>query len=142
MMKLGETSHKNDMVFVSVVFICSVIVRFLMIPEYRVIGVYCDELRYLDIARSLLSSGSLSIRGVATYFSKILYSIAIIPAMTLDNPVDQIRMAGIINAVWISSSVIPAYLLSKCISSSRTVTMFAVLITTVMPFMTFSMGFM
>ena len=72
-----------------------------------------DELRYLDLSRSLVTDGTLTIRGVASSFQKILYPIALIPAMLFPDPQTQVHVIAFLNSLYASSVVFPAYVLAK-----------------------------
>lgn len=79
----------------------------------KALRIYPDELRYVDIARSLFQGRGLQIHHLDTDFQKILYSICIMPAFLAKTSAAQIRLIGLINSVLISSSIFPVYALCR-----------------------------
>ena len=63
------------------------------------IDVMPDEMRYLDTARSLFSGDGLVMRGEPSSFQKILYPLAISPALLFPNGVAQIQAIGVLNSI-------------------------------------------
>ena len=54
-------------------FAVSTVVRTMLADFPKAADVMPEEMRYMDLARSLLADGTLTIRGVQTTFQKILY---------------------------------------------------------------------
>ena len=79
----------------------------------KALRIYPDELRNVDIARSLFQGRGLQIHHLDTDFQKILYSICIMPAFLAKTSAAQIRLIGLINSVLISSSIFPVYALCR-----------------------------
>ena len=74
----------------------------------RELAVYSDELRYLDVARSLLQGRGLRVRNMPSDYQKILYPLCILPALLLKTTAAQITAIGWLNAVYMASAVFPA----------------------------------
>lgn len=99
----------------------------------RELAVYSDEVRYLDVARSLWQGRGLRVRNMPSDYQKILYPLCILPALALQTTAAQITAIGWLNAAWASSAVFPAYALCRATGQSRRRTAFLVGITAVLP---------
>ena len=99
----------------------------------RELAVYSDEVRYLDVARSLWQGRGLRVRNMPSDYQKILYPLCILPALALQTTAAQITAIGWLNAAWASSAVFPAYALCRSTGQSRRRTAFLVGITAVLP---------
>lgn len=132
----------KSFLWVGILFCISIIIRFYLLPDLPIIKTYSDELRYLDIARSLFSNHEITIRHAETYFQKILYPILIAPAMIFQSPYQQLRAIGIINIIWLSSCVFPLYLIAKRMEVSRKIIIISTVTALIFPDMTYSMTFM
>lgn len=99
----------------------------------RELAVYSDEVRYLDVARSLWQGRGLRVRNMPSDYQKILYPLCILPALALQTTAAQITAIGWLNAAWASSAVFPAYALARATGQSRRRTAFLVGITAVLP---------
>lgn len=99
----------------------------------RELAVYSDEVRYLDIARSLWQGRGLRVRNMPSDYQKILYPLCILPALLLKTTAAQITAIGWLNAAWASSAVFPAYALARATGQNRRRTAFLVGITAVLP---------
>lgn len=107
------------------------------------IDVMPDELRYLDLARSLSTDGSLTIRGEETSFQKILYPLLLFPAMMFQDTVSQVRAIGVLSSLYVCSAVFPTLIMSRRIFANRLLpNLTAMALVLVMPDMCYSMTFM
>ena len=57
------------------------------------------NMRYLDVARSLLQGRGLRVRNMPSDYQKILYPLCILPALLLKTTAAQITAIGWLNAV-------------------------------------------
>ncbi len=138
-----KKEHKiNLFIWVLLIFFAACIIRVILIPPYRHLNTYSDEMRYLDIARSLFYQGSICIRNTPSYYQKILYPILLAPVMFIKNTVTQIQVIGILNAVWVNSTIFPAYLLVRRICRSDKFVLLTVVLTAIFPMMTYSVIFL
>lgn len=116
-------------------------IAFALFP--KTIDVMPDELRYLDLARSLFSDGTLTIRGDETTFQKILYPLALFPAMLFQDSVSQVKAIGVLSSLYVCSAVFPTYLFARRVFGTRLVaTITALVLVLIMPDMAYSMTFM
>ena len=66
----------NGWAAVALVFLVCAVVYGLLSSYPRELAVYSDELRYLDVARSLLQGRGLRVRNMPSDYQKILYRCA------------------------------------------------------------------
>ena len=113
-----QSSHCM-VLFVCILFLASVFIRFQLSDFPKVFRVFQDELRYLSIAESLGEGRGIAIYNHATDFQKILYSITLIPAFFFSEKAVQIKAICFINAAIMSSGIFPVYLLAKKLLAKR-----------------------
>ena len=65
----------NGWAAVALVFLVCAVVYGLLSSYPRELAVYSDELRYLDVARSLLQGRGLRVRNMPSDYQKILYAV-------------------------------------------------------------------
>lgn len=123
-------------------FAASTVVRTMLTDFPKAADVMPDEMRYMDLARSLLADGTLTIRGVQTTFQKILYPIALMPAMLFHDPLTQVKAMGFLNALYASSALFPAYVLARRIAPGFWPGVACLAIAALLPDLCYSMTFM
>ena len=84
----------NGWAAVALVFLVCAVVYGLLSSYPRELAVYSDELRYLDVARSLLQGRGLRVRNMPSDYQKILYPLCILPALLLRTTAAQITAIG------------------------------------------------
>ena len=94
-------------------FILSVIVRGVIGDFPKIISIYPDELRYIDIARSIANGNGITLHNLASNYQKILYCLIIIPAFFFHSCEMRIRAITWINSIVMSSSIFPLYGIAK-----------------------------
>ena len=89
------SKKRNGWLWVVMLFaVCAVVYG--MLSSYpRELAVYSDELRYLDVARSLLQGRGLRVRNMPSDYQKILYPLCILPALLLKTTAAQITAISI-----------------------------------------------
>ena len=132
----------NGWAAVALVFLVCAVVYGLLSSYPRELAVYSDELRYLDVARSLLQGRGLRVRNMPSDYQKILYPLCILPALLLKTTAAQITAIGWLNAVYMASAVFPAYALARAMGMNRRRTAFLVGVTAVLPTMSAASTFM
>ena len=132
----------NGWAAVALVFLVCAIVYGLLSSYPRELAVYSDELRYLDVARSLLQGRGLRVRNMPSDYQKILYPLCILPALLLRTTAAQITAIGWLNAVYMASAVFPAYALARAMRLNPRRTAFLVGVTAVLPTMSAAATFM
>ena len=132
----------SPLALVALLFFACTIVYGLLSSYPRQLAVYSDELRYLDVARSLLAGRGLRVRNMPSDYQKILYPLCILPALLLKSTAAQITAIGWLNAAYMASAVFPAYALARAMGMNRRRTAFLVGVTAVLPTMSAASTFM
>lgn len=123
-------------------FVVSIIVRFLLADFPKGVGVLPDEIRYLDLASSLLNEGQLIERGGFSSFQKILYPLSLLPAYLADDPQMRVTLIALLNSIYVSSAVFPALLIARRLFATKVPVVICLLFTVIMPDMCYSMTFL
>ena len=97
----------------------SIVVRYLFARAVPAPLVMPDELIYGDLARSIAEGGLPAIRGEATLAYGFLYPVLIAPAWLTPDGLAAYQVVKLINAICISLSAVPAYLLARRFVSRR-----------------------
>lgn len=93
---------------------CSVVARILLTRQIVAPWIMVDELVYSELAKSFAATGHFEIRGVPTSGYGFVYPMLIAPAWRIFGPVPHAyAVAKGINAVIVSLTAIPAYLLAR-----------------------------
>lgn len=149
-MEMSESIRSDDagsrgrLLFLLVVafFVVSSLVRFFLADFPKGVGVLPDEIRYLDLASSLLNHGELIERGGYASFQKILYPLALFPAFLADDPQMRVTLIALLNSMYLSSSVFPALLIARRLFKKSMPIIACILFTLIMPDMAYSMTFL
>jgi Dolichyl-phosphate-mannose-protein mannosyltransferase len=107
-------------VWLGAIVLCSILIRLAL--GHRIVApwIMVDELVYSELAKSFASSGQFLVRGVPSHGYGFVYPVLISPAWALFSKVpDAYTAAKAINAVLMSLSAIPAYLLARRVLSPR-----------------------
>lgn len=140
---LDPNESLKVIVFVAVLaYVISVVIRIALSCFSKTIDVMPDELRYLDIARSLLIDGTLTIRGDESDFQKILYPLIIGPALLTSDTHLQITLISIINSIVACSAIFPAAIIARKLFHEVRWVIACILATAVYPDLCYSMTFM
>lgn len=129
-------------IFVTLIFICSVVFRAYVSLYEKRLSTYYDELRYMQIAKSIWTNHNFNIYGTQGDFSKILYSVFFSPFFAVSNSIMRIKLISVWNSILISSSVFPAWLIAKNITKDKFIVTSAVILTALSSDMCYSMVFM
>ena len=140
------TPKNRDILILALVtvglFVVSLVVRFLLADFPKGVGVLPDEIRYLDLASSLLNEGQLIERGGFSSFQKILYPLSLLPAYLADDPQARVTLIALLNSIYVSSTVFPALLLARRLFTTKVPVIVCLLFTVIMPDMCYSMTFL
>ncbi len=138
-----KTAQRRKSWFYLVLLFAACTVVYGLLSTYpRELAVYSDEVRYLDIARSLFQGRGLRVRNMPSDYQKILYPLCILPALAFRTTAAQITAVGWLNAAWASSAVFPACALARATGQSRRRTAFLVGVTALLPTMAACATFM
>ena len=136
------SKKRNGWLWVLMLFAVCAVMYGVLSSYPRELAVYSDELRYLDVARSLLQGRGLRVRNMPSDYQKILYPLCILPALLLRTTAAQITAIGWLNAVYMASAVFPAYALARAMRLNPRRTAFLVGVTAVLPTMSAAATFM
>jgi len=107
---------------------CSAAARILLTRQIVAPWIMVDELVYSELAKSFAATGHFEIRGVPTSGYGFVYPMLIAPAWRLFGPVPHAyAVAKGINAVIVSLTAVPAYLLARKLVGSGPALVAAVL---------------
>lgn len=124
------------------IFVVSTVARVLLsiFPKFAV--TYDDELFYLEIAQNIWLRGSISVYSAPIRFTKILYSLLISPFYAVSDGMLRTRLISGFNALLLSSSLIPGWLLAQRILKKTSLIILAMLFLVLSPNLLFSLTFM
>ena len=126
-------------------FVVSFVIRLLLCfwTGPMLLNTYPDEIRFFDIARSLAEQGKILVRDLPVTFQKILYPLFIAPAfMFTNNQIAQMDIIRVINCLLVSSTVFPAMLLAKKLTSNNIAALISLLLIVTLPDMAYSASFL
>ena len=124
------------------ILISSTIIRVLLSVFPKSAYTYFDELFYLELSQNLFLRGSLNVYGNSIHFTKLLYSVLLTPFYAVRDGVLRTQLISGFNALLISSSLIPGYLLARQILKKNWQIILALLFLAVSPNLLFSITFM
>src|SRR5881392_3684640 len=101
--------------FVGALVVASIVARFAIAAEHPAPFIFTDELLYGELAKSFAASGHFALREVAgTAGFGVVYPILLSPAYAIFGDVPSAyTLMKLINAVLMSLTAIPAYLLAR-----------------------------
>ena len=103
---------------------------------------YNDELFTLELAQNIWLRGAAHVYGAPVRFTGILYSLLLAPFYAMRDGLLRVRLISAFNALLISSSLIPGYLLARRLLKKPWQVMFALLFLALSPNLLFSLTFM
>lgn len=136
-----QQRNKTTLIFLLILTISSAIRIFLSVFP-KTAATYNDELFYLELAQNLYLRGSLTVYGVPIHFSKLLYPFLLSPFYAITDGIQRTQIISVFNAVLISSSLVPGWLLACKILKKRWHIIFSLIFLAVSPNLLFSLTFM
>ena len=124
------------------ILISSTITRVILSIFPKSAFTYNDELFYLELSQNLFLRGSLTVYGSPIHFTKLLYSIILAPFYAISDGVLRTQLISGFNAILISSSLIPGFLLARRILKKNWQIVLALLFLAFSPNLLFSITFM
>lgn len=103
---------------------------------------YNDELFYLELAQNIWLRGAAHVYAAPIRFTKILYSLLLAPFYAVGDGMLRARLISAFNALLLSSSLIPGYLLARRLLQKPWQVMVALLVLALSPNLLFSVTFM
>ena len=127
-------------------FLCllvvSAIIRVLLSLYPKSAVTYNDELFYLELSQNIWLRGTLNVYASPIRFSKLLYPLVLSPFYAISDGLLRIRIIAVFNALLLSSSLIPGYLIAKKILKNNVHLYIALIILALSPNLLFSYTFM
>lgn len=105
-------------------------------------SIYNDELFYLELAQNIWQKGAATVYTMPLHFSKLLYPLLLAPFYAIRDGVLRTNLLSAFNALLVSSSLIPGYLLAKRTLKKTGHITFALLFLALSPNLFLSMTFM
>ena len=124
------------------ILISSAVIRVILSIFPKSAYTYNDELFYLELSQNLFLRGSLTVYGSPIHFTKLLYSVILAPFYAVSDGVLRTQLISGFNALLISSSLIPGYLLARRILKKNWQIILALLFLALSPNLLFSITFM
>ena len=103
---------------------------------------YNDELFYLELAQNLFNRGTATVYTAPLHFTKLLYSLLLAPFYAVKDGLLRTRLISAFNALLLSSSLVPGYLLAKRTLKKTGHIVFVLLFLALSPNLLFSVTFM
>lgn len=117
-MNIGKRKSK-DFISLILIFILATIIRFLFSNYYKVMLTYGDELIYYSIAKSLFQHNGVTVHGNLFPIQNIAYSIWLSFFMVIPNAILRMKAMTFFNAILLSSSIFPVWLICNEISLEK-----------------------
>ena len=111
-----SSKQRNDyIVFASAITAFIICAAFMIIygDFPKAISVLPDEQRYLDLLRSMATGSPLTVGGEPATYQKIGYPLFLLPAMIFSDAPSQIHAIGVLNSIYIASTVFPTVLIAR-----------------------------
>lgn len=108
----------------------------------RYITIYGDEMLYKQFALSLFDGRGLYVQNMPMTFTPVLYPISIMICGIFEDGFIQNSVINILNSVYITSAVLPGYLLAKKMLKNNVYSIFFTFLIGFTPFMAYSHTFM
>ncbi len=140
--KLNRLDRKTVMILVFALFVISSVLRAALASYPKSLQIYPDEIRYIDISRSLFAGDGIKVHNVHMNFDQILYPLFILPFSFIKDQVLQVKAITVFNSVLISSVLFPVFLLGRRILRDNSTLLLLVLTVFVLPDLSMSATFM
>jgi hypothetical protein len=111
--RINKIDHKTMMILVFALFIISSILRSFWACYPKSIQVFPDEIRYIDISRSLFNGTGILVHNIHMNFDQILYSLFLVPFYFIKDQILQIDVISVCNSILMSSVVFPYFCWAK-----------------------------
>lgn len=143
----GRIKMKTKFKFKESQIICLIILMYSIViykfvDSSRALETYFDEMIYYDIAKSIAQGDIFKVHGVSMDFTNIAYSLVISPFCLISDTVLRIHLISYLNALLMSISIYPIWLICKELNVKKEISWLIVSIVMVYPGMLISKTFM
>lgn len=133
---------KTEKLQILIVFLLHVAFLYLLSNYSKAMETYPDELIYYDMAKCIFEGKSPMVHGVDFQFSKLGYTFVLLPTFLIRDVAMRVHAIMLINAVLMSLSFIPCYLICKELGVSKGYCYLAAILTCIWPDIVISGTFM
>lgn len=133
---------KNEKWILCLVVIMHSFILYYICDFSKTLETYQDELIYFNLAKCLSEGKNFIEHGVRRDFTNIAYSLIICPVFWIKDIFVSVHLITIINAVLMSVSIVPVWLLCKELGVHKKITWSILLIIMIYPSMNFAATFM
>ncbi|MDP4108690.1 MAG: glycosyltransferase family 39 protein [Bacillota bacterium] len=140
--KIDKLDHKTIAVMVFFLYIASCIIRSVFACFSKSLMIYPDEIRYIDISRSIFNGTGILVHNVHMNFDQILYPLLIAPFNLIKDQILKINAISVFNAVLMSSVLFPVFLIGKKILKRNSIVLLLVLTVFLLPDLSMTATFM
>ncbi len=140
--RISRNIQENLFLYILLLFMGSVAVRYVFSDFVKTLYVYRDELFYYSIANNMLTHRGITVYNAYSDFQKILYSFFLMPGFVAKDNVLRGHLFALINSVLMSSAIFPVYFLSRKIIKDRNTVLLLGFITILLPDNCYTMTFM
>ncbi len=141
-LRIKNNIEQNIFLYVLLLFICSVAIRYICSDFVKTVYVYGDELLYYSMAEHFITHRGIAVYNAYTTFRKMFYSFMIMPGFIAKDTVLRGHLFALINSVLVSSTIFPVYYLAKDHIKDQTRILIICFISIIMPDLVYSMTFM
>lgn len=110
---LDLTNLKVEIIILCALFLLATGIYFYLANHVKIFGVYHDDLRHYDMARSIFNGQGLTIHHANWYFQKIFYPLCISPFFAISDVYLRMSMIALFNSFFLALSIFPLWLIAK-----------------------------
>jgi len=137
-----QKPYLNERLLFVLVLLVSTAVRIALSVFPKIVTTYPDEAISLELARNIRLYGSLSVNGAGNTFPGVLYSLLAAPFFGIADTAVRFSALSAFNALLMSSSLVPAWLLCREILDRPALRIAALILLAVSPVLWLSAAFM
>ncbi|MGE4483709.1 MAG: glycosyltransferase family 39 protein [Oscillospiraceae bacterium] len=140
--KISKLDHKTMIVMIFALFIISGTFRSVFACYPKALQTFPDEIRYIDIWRSISNGVGIKVHNIHMNFDQILYPLLLVPFSFIKNQVLQITAVSIFNSFLMSSVIFPVYLFGKKVFKNNSIILLLAVTVITLPDLSMTMTFM
>jgi len=140
--KISKLDHKTMIVMIFALFIISGTFRSVFACYTKALQTFPDEIRYIDIWRSISNGVGIKVHNIHMNFDQILYPLLLVPFSFIKNQVLQITAVSIFNSFLMSSVIFPVYLFGKKVFKNNSIILLLAVTVITLPDLSMTMTFM
>lgn len=130
---------KKELKVLLCIFTISVVIRIIVVLNVTVHLFTPDETLYYNVARSIFQSGAINFRNQPVCFYNNLYPLLMAPAFLFKDLLEPYIVMKIMGCIWISTAIIPVFLLASKLLKSRVHIYIATIFSIIIPEMFYTL---